>query len=169
MREFFCVSASFCCFVMTTEVLVCVLLLLQTIPVAPAPTPLPQMELPDSGLTYLPWAQPLTTISTLPNPGVQFTPNSATLPGSPLVHMPLSMSLATVIPQSVDPHPQIVELHQHPEHQLDSEPQDHSLDEDDVRESDSPNLLDKLLEDQKDHVSEEDKDSYNSALFIPNI
>lgn len=140
-----------------------------TIPVAPAPTPLPQMELPDSGLTYLPWGQPLTTISTLPNPGVQFTPNSATLPGSPLVHMPLSMSLATVIPQSVDPHPQIVELHQHPEHQLDSEPQDHSLDEDDVRESDSPNLLDKLLEDQKDHVSEEDKDSYNSALFIPNI
>lgn len=136
---------------------------------APAPAPIPQMELPDSGLTYLPWGQPLTTISTLPTPGVQFTHNSAPLPGSPLVHMPLSMSLATVIPQSVDPHPQIVELHQNSEHQLDSEPQDHSLDEDDVRDTESPNLLDKLLEEQKDHVHVEDKDSYNSAIFIPNL
>lgn len=83
--------------------------------------------------------------------------------------MPLSMSLTTVIPQSVDPHPQIVELHQNSEPQLDSEPQDHSLDEDDVRDTESPNLLDKLLEEQKDHVHEEDKDSYNSAVFISNL
>ncbi|XP_075892041.1 POU domain class 2-associating factor 1 [Nelusetta ayraudi] len=140
-----------------------------TLPMAPAPAPIPQMELPDSGLTYLPWGQPLTTISTLPTPGVQFSHNSAPLPGSPLVHMPLSMSLTTVIPQSVDHHPQIVELHQNSEHQLDSEPQDHSLDEDDVRDTESPNLLDKLLEEQKDHVHVEDKDSYNSAIFIPNL
>lgn len=148
---------------------VCVLFPFQTLPMTQAPASIPQMELPDSGLTYLPWGQPLTTISTLPTPGVQFTPNSAPLPGSPLVHMPLSMSLTTVIPQSVDPHPQMVELQQNSEHQLDPEPQGHSLDEDDVRDTESPNLLDKLLEEQKDHVHEEDKDSYNSAVFIPNL
>uniref|UniRef100_A0A3B4H6V9 POU class 2 homeobox associating factor 1 n=1 Tax=Pundamilia nyererei TaxID=303518 RepID=A0A3B4H6V9_9CICH len=79
-----------------------------TIPVAPAPASLPQVELQDSGLTYLPWAQPLTTISTMPNHGVQFAPGSAALPGSPLVHMPLSMSLTAMIPQlepqGMDPH-----------------------------------------------------------------
>lgn len=140
---------------------------------APTPASLPQMELPDAGLTYLPWAQPLTTISTIPNPGVQFAPNSAALPGSPLVHMPLSMSLTTMIPQlepqCVDPQSQILDLQQRPDHQLDSEPQDQSLDEDAVVESESPNLLDKLLEDQKDDGGEEDKDSYSSSLFIPNV
>uniref|UniRef100_H3DA45 OCA domain-containing protein n=1 Tax=Tetraodon nigroviridis TaxID=99883 RepID=H3DA45_TETNG len=60
------------------------------LPVAPAPASLPQVELPDSGLTYLPWAPPLATISTTPNPGLQFAAG-ATLPGSPLVHVPLSM------------------------------------------------------------------------------
>uniref|UniRef100_A0A3B4WB95 POU class 2 homeobox associating factor 1 n=1 Tax=Seriola lalandi dorsalis TaxID=1841481 RepID=A0A3B4WB95_SERLL len=123
-----------------------------TIPVAPAPAALPQMELPDSGLTYLPWAQPLTTISTMPNPGVQFAPGSAALSGSPLVHMPLSMSLTTMIPQleaqGADPQPQILDLPQQPE---------------------SPNLLDKLLEDHKEDGEEEDKDSYSGSLFIPNV
>uniref|UniRef100_A0A3Q4GER2 OCA domain-containing protein n=1 Tax=Neolamprologus brichardi TaxID=32507 RepID=A0A3Q4GER2_NEOBR len=56
-----------------------------TIPVAPAPASLPQVELQDSGLAYLPWAQPLTAISTMPNHGVQFAPGSAALPGSPLI------------------------------------------------------------------------------------
>ncbi|KAE8295663.1 POU domain class 2-associating factor 1 [Larimichthys crocea] len=145
-----------------------------TIPMAPTPGSLPQMELPDSGLTYLPWAQPLTTISTIPNPGgVQFAPGSAALPGSSLVHMPLSMSLATMIPQlepqGSDPQPQILELPQRSGHQLDLEPQDQSLDEDPVVEPESPNLLDKLLEDQKDDGREEDKDSYSSSLFIPNV
>uniref|UniRef100_A0A671UQC0 OCA domain-containing protein n=1 Tax=Sparus aurata TaxID=8175 RepID=A0A671UQC0_SPAAU len=113
---------------------------------------IPQMELPDSGLTYLPWAQPLTTISTMPSPGVQFAPSSAALPGSPLVHMPLSMSLTTMIPQleaqGVDPHPQILDLPQ---------------------QAESPSLLDKLLEAQKDDGSEQDKDSYSSSLFISNV
>ncbi|XP_044058858.1 POU domain class 2-associating factor 1 isoform X2 [Siniperca chuatsi] len=141
--------------------------------IAPAPASLPQMELPDSGLTYLPWAQPLTTISTMPNPGVQFAPGSAALPGSPLVHMPLSMSLTTMIPQleaqGVNPHPQILDLPQHSEHQLDPEPQDQSLDEDPGVEPESQSLLDKLLEDQKNDGQEEDKDSYSSSLFLPNV
>ncbi|XP_070827103.1 POU domain class 2-associating factor 1 [Chaetodon trifascialis] len=144
-----------------------------TIPMTPAPASLPQMELPDSGLTYLPWAQPLTTISTMPSPGVQFAPGSAALPGSPLVHMPLSMSLTTMIPQleaqSVDPQPQILDLPQRSDHQLDPEPQSQSLDEDPVVEPESPSLLDKLLEDQKNDGSKEDKDSYSNSLFIPSV
>lgn len=143
-----------------------------TIPVAPAPASLPQMELPDSGLTYLPWAQPLTTISTMPNPGVQFAPSSATLPGSPLVHMPLSMSLTTMIPQleaqGADPQPTL-DLPQRSDHQLDPEPQGQSLDEDTGVEPESQSLLDKLLEDQKDDGEDEEKDSYSSSLFIPNV
>ena len=128
------------------------------------------MELPDSGLTYLPWAQPITTISTMQNPGVQFAPGSAALPGAPLVHMPLSMSLTTMIPQlevpGIDhPHPQIIDLPQRSGHQLDPE----SLDEDPGVESESPNLLDKLLEDQKGDGAEDEKDSYSSSLFVPNV
>lgn len=143
-----------------------------TIPVAPGPAALPQMELPDSGVTYLPWAQPLTTISTMPNPGVQFSPSSA-LPGSPLVHMPLSMSLTTMIPQlesqDADPsQPQILEIPQHSDHQLDPEPQGQPLNEDPELEPESPNLLDKLLEDHKEHGEEKDKDSYSGSLFIHN-
>ncbi|XP_059188128.1 POU domain class 2-associating factor 1 [Centropristis striata] len=142
-----------------------------TIPMAPGQGSLPQMELQDSGLTYLPWAQPITTISTMQNPGVQFAPGSAALPGSPLVHMPLSMSLTTMIPQleaqSVDHHhPQILDLQERSEHQLDPEPQGH---EDPGVEPESPNLLDKLLEDQKGDDEEEDKDSYSSSIFIPNV
>ncbi|XP_051813507.1 POU domain class 2-associating factor 1 [Acanthochromis polyacanthus] len=144
-----------------------------TIPVAPAPGSLPQMELPDSGLTYLPWAQPLTTISTMPNPGVQFSSGSAALPGSPLVHMPLSMSLTTMFPQletqGADPQPQILELPQHSDHQLDPEPQGQSLNEDPEVESESPNLLDKLLEDHKEPGEEEETDSYRSSIFIPSV
>uniref|UniRef100_A0A8C7XKZ6 OCA domain-containing protein n=1 Tax=Oryzias sinensis TaxID=183150 RepID=A0A8C7XKZ6_9TELE len=123
-----------------------------TIPVAPAQTSVPQMELSDSGLTYLPWAQPLTTLSSMPNPGVQFASSSAALPGSPLVPMPLSMSLATMIPQLG----------------LDPEQQGQSLTESPEDAPESPNLLDKLLEDHKKH-EEEDKDSYSSSLFIANV
>lgn len=136
---------------------------------APAPASLPQVELQDSGLTYLPWAQPLTTISTMPNHGVQFAPGSGALPGSPLVHMPLSMSLTAMIPQlepqGMDPQPEILELPEHSEQQA----QGQSLNEDPEVEAESPNLLDKLLEDHKEHGEEEDKDSYRSSLFIPNV
>lgn len=144
-----------------------------TIPMAPAPASLPQMELQDSGLTYLPWAQPLTTISTMPNPGVQFATGSAALPASPLVHMPLSMSLTTMIPQlepqGVDPQPQMLDLPQRSDHQLDPEPQGQPLDEDPGVEAESPSLLDKLLEDQKDDGAVEDKHPYSNSLFIPNV
>uniref|UniRef100_A0A3B4UFQ4 POU class 2 homeobox associating factor 1 n=1 Tax=Seriola dumerili TaxID=41447 RepID=A0A3B4UFQ4_SERDU len=99
-----------------------------------SPAALPQMELPDSGLTYLPWAQPLTTISTMPNPGVQFAPGS------------------TLEAQGLDP-----------------EAPGQSLDEDPEIEPESPNLLDKLLEDHKEDGEEEDKDSYSGSLFIPNV
>lgn len=135
---------------------------------APAQAPLPQMEFPDSGLTYLPWAQPLTTISTMSNPGVQFAASAAALPAPPLVHMPVSMSLTTMIPQP-DPQTTDPELHQDPHPQLDCElPDQSSLDEDTGSESESPSLLDKLLEERK---AEEEgvKDSYRSSLFIPNV
>ncbi|XP_068601923.1 POU domain class 2-associating factor 1 [Brachionichthys hirsutus] len=132
--------------------------LFQTIPIATT-TSLHQMELPDSGLTYLPWAQPLTTISTLPNPGVKLAPGSAVLAGSPLVHMPLSMSLTTMIPQldcqSMDLQPT----------NLDSEPQGHSLDDDLGVELESQNLLDKLLENQKADGVDVDKESNRSSFF----
>lgn len=134
---------------------------------APAPATLPQMELPDSGLTYLPWAQPLATISTVPNPGVQFAAGAAALPASPLVHMPLSMSVTTMLPQ---PEPQIAgpDLQQSPDPQLDCELPEQPLDEDTEPESESPSLLDKLLEERK---AEEEgaKDSYSSSLFIPHV
>uniref|UniRef100_A0A665VRT0 OCA domain-containing protein n=1 Tax=Echeneis naucrates TaxID=173247 RepID=A0A665VRT0_ECHNA len=136
-----------------------------TIPVAPAPAALPQMELPDSGLTYLPWTPPLTTIS---NSGVQFAPGSAALSSPPLVHMPVSMSLTTMIPQ-LESQTQILDLPQSSEHQLDHEAQGQSLDEDPGIDPDSPNLLDKLLEDQKGDGEEEDKDSYSSSIFITNV
>ncbi|XP_072249214.1 POU domain class 2-associating factor 1 [Leuresthes tenuis] len=140
-----------------------------TIPVAPSQASLPQMELPDSGMTYLPWAQPLTTISTMPSPGVQFSPGSASLSGSSRVHMPLSMSLTTMIPlmetQGLDSEPQILNLPQH----SDPEPQGNCLNEDPEAEPESPNLLDKLLEDHKGHDEEEDKDSYSRSLFMPNV
>ncbi|XP_074535847.1 POU domain class 2-associating factor 1 [Halichoeres trimaculatus] len=136
-----------------------------TFPVAPAAS-LPQMELPDSGLTYLPWAPPLTTISTMPNAGVQFAPGPTALPGSPLVHMPMPMSLATMIPQGVDPLPQTLEPPQHSDH---LDPESQCLDEDQDVESESPSLLDKLLEEQKDDGEEEDKDSYSGSLFVADI
>ena len=87
--------------------------------------------------------------------------------------MPLSMSLTTMIPQmetqGLDSEPQILNLPQHSDHQLDPEPQGHCLNEDPEAEPESPNLLDKLLEDHKGHGEEEDKDSYSSSLFMPNV
>uniref|UniRef100_A0A3Q1FXA2 OCA domain-containing protein n=1 Tax=Acanthochromis polyacanthus TaxID=80966 RepID=A0A3Q1FXA2_9TELE len=107
----------------------------------------------------------------LTNFGVSETRSS--LPGSPLVHMPLSMSLTTMFPQletqGADPQPQILELPQHSDHQLDPEPQGQSLNEDPEVESESPNLLDKLLEDHKEPGEEEETDSYRSSIFIPSV
>lgn len=120
------------------------------------------MELPDSGFAYLPWAPPLATISTVPNPGVQFAGGAAALPGSPLVHMPLSMSVSTAAPQPFPP-PADPDLRQSPGPQLDCELPEQPLDED--TDSESPSLLDKLLEERK--AEEEEKDSYGGSLFLP--
>ncbi|CAG06478.1 unnamed protein product, partial [Tetraodon nigroviridis] len=137
---------------------------LQGLPVAPAPASLPQVELPDSGLTYLPWAPPLATISTTPNPGLQFAAG-ATLPGSPLVHVPLSMAPAAA--SRAEPSAAAPDLQRSPESPLDCELPEPDLDQDADAEgdSDSPSLLDKLLEERK---AEEEalKDSYGSSLFI---
>lgn len=99
----------------------------------------------------------------MPSPGVQFSTNPAALPASPLVHMPLS--LTTVIPQSDTQH-QILDLQQSPNQHLDCEPQGESLDED--VDSESPSLLDKLLEERKAEGCE-DKDSYSNSLFITSV
>ncbi|KAM8904819.1 POU domain class 2-associating factor 1 [Spinachia spinachia] len=117
----------------------------RTVPVAPPPGSAPQMELPDSGLTYLPWAQPVTTIPTVPGQ-VQCGPVAQ--PGSPLVHMPLSMSLTTMIPE-------LEEVH-HMDSDLEGDPGE-----------EAPSLLDRLLEDQEGEGKEEDKDSYGRSLFLP--
>ncbi|XP_060902008.1 POU domain class 2-associating factor 1 [Labrus mixtus] len=136
------------------------------IPMAPASAALPQIELQDSGLTYLPWAPPLTTISTMPNTGVQYASGHAALPGSSLVHLPMSMSLTTMIPHVVDPQLQVPDPPQHSE-ALDPESHDQCLDEDPDVGSEPPSLLDKLLEEQKNDDEEENKNSYSSAYFVP--
>ncbi|XP_077944944.1 POU domain class 2-associating factor 1 [Gasterosteus aculeatus] len=110
-----------------------------TVPVAPAPGSAPQMELPDSGLP------------TCPGPARHHhirhaEPGGPT--GSPLVHVPLSMSLTTVIPQLEEVHHMDPDLEQH-------------------AGAEAPSLLDKLLEDQEGDGEEEDKDSYGHSLFLP--
>ncbi|KAM4628328.1 POU domain class 2-associating factor 1 [Polymixia lowei] len=149
-----------------------------TIPVAPAPASHPQVDLQDSGLTYIPWAQPLTTLSAMPTSGVQLKACSAGLPGSPLVHMPLPMSLTTMIPQleaqGLEPLPQPLEFPQLSENQLNPESQPQSLDpnpldEDPDVEPESPNPLEKLLEDPKAEGEDEGKDTYSNSLFLTNV
>ncbi|XP_024300647.1 POU domain class 2-associating factor 1 isoform X2 [Oncorhynchus tshawytscha] len=108
---------------------------------APTSTALPQVDLQDSVLTYIPWAQPLTTI---PSSGVQFASHPATLAGSQL--LPMSMPVTPTMPQQ-DPQPQPLE--QHP------------------AGAEEPNPLEKLLEDQ----DQDDKYTYvnSSSIFIPGV
>ncbi|XP_020363540.1 POU domain class 2-associating factor 1 isoform X3 [Oncorhynchus kisutch] len=108
---------------------------------APTSTALPQVDLQDSVLTYIPWAQPLTTI---PSSGVQFASHPATLAGSQL--LPMSMPVTPTMPQQ-DPQPQPLE--QHP------------------AGAEEPNPLEKLLEDQV----QDDKYTYvnSSSIFIPGV
>ncbi|KAL0973064.1 hypothetical protein UPYG_G00198430 [Umbra pygmaea] len=106
---------------------------------APTSTTQPQLELQESALTYIPWAQPLTTIS--PS-GMQFATHPATLAGSQFVSMPMSMAVSSTMSQ---PDPQ---------------PLEQVLDE-----AEEPNPLEKLLEDQDD----KDTYVNSSSLFIHNI
>ncbi|KAK7883170.1 hypothetical protein WMY93_029344 [Mugilogobius chulae] len=120
-----------------------------TIPVAPVPSPLPQMD-SDSGLTYLPW----TAVS-----------SPAALSGSPLLHVPLSMSLATMIPQ-LD-----LQVSNGEQPALDQplQPATEGISEQEPEEKqESPSLLDKLLEEQKADDGE-DKDSYDTSIYVTNV
>ncbi|XP_041733742.1 POU domain class 2-associating factor 1 isoform X2 [Coregonus clupeaformis] len=108
---------------------------------APTSTALPQVDLQDSVLTYIPWAQPLSTI---PTSGVQFASHPASLAGSQL--LPMSMPVTPTMHQQ-DPQPQPLE--QSP------------------AGAEEPNPLEKLLEDQ----DQDDKYTYvnSSSIFIPSV
>ncbi|XP_033833132.1 POU domain class 2-associating factor 1 [Periophthalmus magnuspinnatus] len=125
-----------------------------TIPVAPVPTPLPQMDT-DSGLTYLPW----TTMS-----------SPTALSGSSLLHVPLSMSLATMIPQ-LDPQVSNVDsqILGTPLQPVTEGPSEGQSEEEDHEKQESPSLLDKLLEEQKADDEEEDKDLYSDSIYVTNV
>uniref|UniRef100_A0A8C6SYE1 OCA domain-containing protein n=1 Tax=Neogobius melanostomus TaxID=47308 RepID=A0A8C6SYE1_9GOBI len=119
------------------------------IPATPVPTSLPQMD-SNCGLTYLPW----TAVS-----------SPAALPGSSLIHVPLSMSLATMIPQLDvqvrDDEAQILEQPLHPG------TEGQSVHEEAEEKLESPSLLDRLLEEQK--ADNEDKDSCSNTIFVTNV
>ncbi|XP_043115222.1 POU domain class 2-associating factor 1-like isoform X2 [Puntigrus tetrazona] len=68
---------------------------------------LPQVEVPDSSLTYIPWAQPLSTIS---GSVVQAPSMPAALTGPQLFPVPLTLPVI-----SPEPEPQQVETPQAPE------------------------------------------------------
>ncbi|KAM9811427.1 POU domain class 2-associating factor 1 isoform X3 [Syngnathus typhle] len=131
----------------------------QTIPVAATSCALPHMDLPDSGCAYIPWAQPLTTISTMIS-GVQFAPGSTTLSGSCLVQMPLSKSLAS---QGHQPH--LLDPLEYSD-QTNSKTEE-VIHEDQAEELETPNLLDKILEDQGKDEYSGGKVSYSNSFFLP--
>ncbi|XP_067222058.1 POU domain class 2-associating factor 1 isoform X2 [Chanodichthys erythropterus] len=75
--------------------------------VSTSSTTLPQVEIPDSSLTYIPWAQPLSTIS---SPVMQTPSVQAALSASQLFPVPLTLPVL-----SAEPEPQQVEPPQSPE------------------------------------------------------
>ncbi|XP_061638064.1 POU domain class 2-associating factor 1 [Phyllopteryx taeniolatus] len=141
-----------------------------TLPVAAATCSLPQMDLPELGCAYIPWNQPLTTLSTMIS-GVQFAPGSTTLSGSPLVHMSLSKTLTTTVPQldtqGIDSQVQNLEPLQYSD-LTNRKLHDEVLDEGQAVELEAPNLLDKILEDQGKEEESGGKVSYSNSLFVPN-
>ncbi|XP_061683781.1 POU domain class 2-associating factor 1 [Syngnathoides biaculeatus] len=141
-----------------------------TIPVATSTCSLPQMDLQELGCAYIPWTQPLTTLSTMLS-GVQLTPGSPTLSGSPLVHMSLSKTLTTTLPQldtqGIDSQAQILEPVQYSD-LTNPKQHDEVLDEGQPGELETPNLLDKILEDQGKEDESGDKVSYSNSLFASN-
>uniref|UniRef100_A0A3B4A706 OCA domain-containing protein n=1 Tax=Periophthalmus magnuspinnatus TaxID=409849 RepID=A0A3B4A706_9GOBI len=106
----------------------------------------------------------------LTNFGVMPTPLPTALSGSSLLHVPLSMSLATMIPQ-LDPQvsnvdSQILGTPLQPVTEGQSEGQS---EEEDHEKQESPSLLDKLLEEQKADDEEEDKDLYSDSIYVTNV
>ncbi|XP_026877060.1 POU domain class 2-associating factor 1 [Electrophorus electricus] len=72
--------------------------------ISPPGTAMPQVDIPDSSLTYIPWAQPLPTLSA---PGLQRGPCPQALPLPQLMPIPLPMSMHAPVPgpQQEEPSP----------------------------------------------------------------
>ncbi|XP_051935032.1 uncharacterized protein LOC127609233 isoform X2 [Hippocampus zosterae] len=133
-----------------------------TIPVAATTCSLPQMDLPDLGCAYLPWTHPLTTLSTVIS-GVQFASGSTPMSGSSLVHTPLSKSLTN---KDTDSQHQILEALQYSD-QTNPKLHNEVRDEDQEVELETPNLLDKILEDQGKDEDSGGKVSYSNWFYLP--
>ncbi|XP_019716756.1 uncharacterized protein pou2af1 [Hippocampus comes] len=134
----------------------------QTIPVGATTCSLPQMDLPDLGCAYLPWTHPLTTLSTVIS-GVQFASGSTPVSGSSFVHTPLSKSLTN---QDIASQHQILEPLQYSD-QTNPKLHNEVLDEDQEVELETPNLLDKILEDQGKGEDSGGKVSYSNSFYLP--
>ncbi|CAL1570863.1 unnamed protein product [Knipowitschia caucasica] len=118
--------------------------------VAPVPTHLPQMD-SDCSLTYLPW----TAMS-----------SPAALSGSPLLHVPLSVPFATMIPQLDLRGPSA-------ESSIQEQPMLSGTESPSEREvpeikQESPSLLDALLEEQKSD-NEQHKDMYSNPIYVTHV
>uniref|UniRef100_A0A3Q2ZEL1 OCA domain-containing protein n=1 Tax=Hippocampus comes TaxID=109280 RepID=A0A3Q2ZEL1_HIPCM len=124
---------------------------IRTIPVGATTCSLPQMDLPDLGCAYLPWTHPLTTLSTVIS-GVQFASGSTPVSGSSFVHTPLSKSLTN---QDIASQHQILEPLQYSDQ---TNPKLHN---------ETPNLLDKILEDQGKGEDSGGKVSYSNSFYLP--
>ncbi|XP_036393213.1 POU domain class 2-associating factor 1 [Megalops cyprinoides] len=68
-------------------------------PRAPTPAALPQVDLPDASVTYIPWPQPLATLTT---PTVQCPPGAAPFAGPQLVSLPLPVSVPEPDPERLE-------------------------------------------------------------------
>ncbi|XP_057694080.1 POU domain class 2-associating factor 1 [Corythoichthys intestinalis] len=139
-----------------------------TIPLAGPTCSLSQMEHQGLGRAYIPWTQPLTTLSTMLS-GVQFAAGSTTFSGSSLVHMPMSKSLTTMVSQQdtlvIDSQPQILEPLQYSEQTI-HKPHNEELDQD--VELEASTLLDKILENQGKVGELGGTVSYSNSLFLSN-
>ncbi|XP_077467776.1 POU domain class 2-associating factor 1 [Stigmatopora argus] len=126
---------------------------------------LSQLEHPELGCAYIPWNQPLTSLSTMLS-GVQFAAGSTTLSGSSLVHMPLSRPLVSKQDTLViGSQPQNLEPVQYSE-QANHKPHGDELEQ--AVELEPPNLLDNILENQGKIAELGGTLLYSNSLFLSN-
>ncbi|XP_077579594.1 POU domain class 2-associating factor 1 [Stigmatopora nigra] len=129
---------------------------------------LSQLEHQELGCAYIPWNQPLTSLSTMLS-GVQFAAGSTTLSGSSLVHMPLSRPLTTLVSKQdnlvIGFQPQKLECVQYSE-QANHKPHGDELEL--AAELEPPNLLDNILENQGKIAELGGTLSYSNSLFLSN-
>ncbi|XP_061775342.1 keratin-associated protein 16-1-like [Nerophis ophidion] len=127
---------------------------------------LPHLDLPEPGLAYIPWSQALT-----PSSGVQIVPRPASQSGSSMVHMPLSVSLSTWVPQQdvqgLYHESRNLDTLQYPD-QVDLKTHNEALDEYRGADLEAPNLLDTILEDQRRDDQLKAKKSYSTSIFVTN-